>query len=174
MNIFAKVIKLEDFTYSKVSFYSIVFEGKTTEENEFYDFLTRMESIEEIENDLSNLLSWIDEIGENYGAKKKYFRPEGIHADTSALPPPRFQMLSDELIVENLRLYCFVANEHIVFLFNGGIKTELKAQDCPNVGMYIKQANDLTRAIEHLFNKEIFWNEDFTDLKFKADLEIEI
>ena len=111
MNIFAKLIKLEEFTYNKVNFYSIIEEGKTYDENEFFDFLTRMEKIKEKENDLSNLLSWIDLIGDKYGAIKRLFRPEGIYADTSALPPPKYLMVADELIVEDLRLYCFVANE---------------------------------------------------------------
>ena len=35
------------------------------------------------------------------------------------------------VIEKNLRLYCIVANEHVVFLFNGGIKTAKYADDCP-------------------------------------------
>ena len=55
-------------------------------------FLNRMEEIEEVEEDFSNLLVWIEEIGENIGAKKQLFRNESITADVHALPPPAKQM----------------------------------------------------------------------------------
>jgi hypothetical protein len=135
-----------------------------------------MEDIEEVTDDLSNLLVWIEEIGENYGAiKNRFFRNESVTADVQALPPPRKQMKVHEILVENIRLYCLVLNEHVVFLFNGGIKTTDEAKDCPNVGPYIKQANQLVQKIDELFKtKEISWNEDQTDIDFDKDLEIEL
>ncbi len=78
-----------------------------------------MEEIEEVEEDFSNLLVWIEEIGENIGAKKQLFRNESITADVHALPPPAKQMQVFEIPVENLCLYCLVLNKHVVFLFNG-------------------------------------------------------
>ena len=81
-----------------------------------------------------------------------------------------------EIIVkEYLRLYCFVANEHVVFLFNGGIKTTQFPYDCPNVGAYFKQANYLTRKIDELFQeKTVEWNRDFTDIIYDPSLTIEL
>jgi len=66
VNNFAVIEKLEDFSFEKVQYYSIRFEEKDF--NEFFDFLNRMENVPEIEMDLNNLLLWIEEIGENYGA----------------------------------------------------------------------------------------------------------
>lgn len=174
MNIFVKIERLAGFQYRKVKYFSVRFEGN--EVNEFFDFLNRMEDIEEVAEDLSNLLVWIEEIGEYYGAlKNRFFRNESITADVQALPPPRMQMIVHELLVENIRLYCLVANEHVVFLFNGGIKTTDNAKDCPNVGTYIKQANQLVRKIDELLKtKEISWNKYQTDIDFNEDLEFEL
>lgn len=174
MNIFVKIERLTSFQYRKVKYFSVRFEEN--EVNEFFDFLNRMEDIEEIADDLSNLLVWIEEIGENHGAiKKRFFRNESITADVQALPPPRKQMEAIEILVEDIRLYCMVANEHVVFLFNGGIKTTDDAKDCPNVGSYIKQANQLVRKIDELLKtKEISWNEYQTDIEFDEDLEFDL
>ena len=174
MNIFVKIERLAGFQYRKVKFFSVRFEEN--EVNEFFDFLNRMEDEEDIADDLSNLLVWIEEIGENYGAiKSRFFRNESITTDVQALPPPQKQMEAIEILVENIRLYCMVANEHVVFLFNGGIKTTDDAKDCPNVGYYIKQANQLVRKIDELLKtKEISWNEYQTDIEFDEDLEFEL
>ena len=174
MNIFANIKRLNGFQYSKVRYFTVHFEGKDV--SEFIDFLNRMEEVEEVADDLSNLMVWIEEIGEKYGAiKNKFFRNESITADVQALPPPRKQMEVFEIPVENVRLYCMVANEHVVFLFNGGIKTTDNAKVCPNVGPYIKQANELVRKIDELLiNKEISWNKDLTDIDFDENMEIEL
>ncbi|MDD2425307.1 MAG: hypothetical protein PHP30_06050 [Bacteroidales bacterium] len=176
MNTFVKIVKLSEFSSGKVKFYSIVLEGKEpVEENtEFYDFLERMENEVEHENDLSNLVVWIELIGEKYGAQEKFFRHEGIDSDTSALPPPTgFQKLH-EIVVNDLRIYCLRANDNVVFLFNGGIKTTFEARDCPNVGYYIKTANRFTKNINGLFGTEIKWNSDCTDIEFDSEQEFEI
>lgn len=173
MNIFVHIQRLEDFQFDIVKFFSVRIEEN--EVNEFYDFLNRMEDIEELEEDLLNLLVWIEEIGEYIGAKKHLFRNESITADVQALPPPAKQMQVYEIPVENLRLYCLVLNEHVVFLFNGGIKTTGNAKDCPNVGPHIKQANRIAGKIDELLKEnEITWNFDHTDIKFDENLEFEL
>jgi hypothetical protein len=174
VNTFASIERLLEFQFRKVKYFSILIEGNKV--NEFYDFLNRMEEIAVIEDDLNNLMVWIEEIGENQGAdKNRFFRNESIYTDVQALPPSRRQMELFEIPVENLRLYCLVANENVVFLFNGGIKTTDNAKDCPNVGPYIKQANQLARKIDELFkNKEIIWSKSGDDLEFDETLEFEI
>jgi hypothetical protein len=176
MNIFVKLIKLSEFTFKKVNYYSVIFEEKDYDEEncEFYYFLKRMSQKTEYDDDLSNLLVCIEEIGNNYGAKEKYFRQEAIDADVSALPPKYCHQKVANIEVHDLRLYCLVANEHVVFLFNGDVKTTLKAQDCPNVGKYIKQANNLVKGINKHFNEDIKWNNDQTDIIYNPDFEFEI
>lgn len=171
MNIFASLEKVPNFNFDKVIYYSVLIEDKDV--NEFYDFLNRMEDIKEIEEDLNTLVIWLEEIGDNYGALPEFFRHEG---KAEALPPPARKMKLAELEVENnLRLYCLRANEHVVFLFNGGIKTTDKAQDCPNVSPYFRQANKLAGIINQLFSdSEIKWNQDHTDIIMEPDLQLEL
>jgi hypothetical protein len=135
-----------------------------------------MDEIEEVQYDLLNLHEWLVEIGNNYGAiKNRFFRNESITADVQALPPPAKQMEVREIPVENLRLYCLVLNEHVVFLFNGGIETTNNAKDCPNVGPHIKRANRIANKIDELLKQnEIIWNFDHTDIKFDKNLEFEL
>lgn len=173
MNIFAEIELIKDFAFKKVKYYSIRFEESSN--NEFIDFLERMENETEYEEDMTNLFHWIEIIGESEGAKEKYFRNEAYLSDTSALPPPYRIMNYHELIVNNIRLYCFRLNEHVVFLFNGGIKTANKAQDCPNISGYFKQANLLVKKINNLFQEqEILWTDNYTDINFDHELRIEL
>ncbi len=177
MNTFAVLEKLEQFSFKKVVYYSIAYLDNEDEINEFYDFLNRMEDLPHLENDLGNLIIWLEEIGDRYGAiKNRFFRHEAKYGEASALPPSRKTMLFNEIIVEeSLRLYCLVANEHVVFLFNGGIKTTLNPEDCPNVGTYFRQANLLSQKIDKLFqDKLIQWNNDMTDIHFDPSLTIEL
>ena len=177
VNNFAVLEKLEDFSFRKVVYYSIKFLDNENDIPEFYDFLNRMEDIQYLKSDLDNLFIWLEEIGEHYGAiKNRFFRHEAKSGEASALPPSKRTMELYELIVEeSLRLYCLVANEHVVFLFNGGIKTTLNPENCPNVGPYFKQANLLSKKIDELFQeKSIQWNVDLTDIHFDPSLTIEL
>ena len=83
-------------------------------------------------------------MGKQTGAKENYFRFENA---ASALLP-RF------IEFENaLRLYCHQLNDHVVFLFNGGIKTALRVQYCNNVKHHFKLTNQLAVAIDRLLKK---------------------
>lgn len=170
VNIFVTIKPLDEFCGSKVNFYSVHFEGN--DENEFYEFLARMEDEPDVADELERLIIWLELIADKYGAQSKYFRHEGLYSDASALPPPRNIMRINELEVNHLRLYCLRANEHVVFLFNGGIKSQGidKAQDCPNVRHYFMQANELTEKINELFQQKIIqWNDDYSDIILEDD-----
>lgn len=68
-----------------------------------------------------------------------------------------------------------VFNEHVVFLFNGGLKTTENAKDRPNVGPYIKQANQIVTKLDELLkNDDIKWTKDHTDIVFDKNIEIEL
>jgi len=173
MNIFARIEKLENFCFREVNYYSIRFEGADT--TEFEDFLTRMESETEHAEDVINLFTWLELIGDNQGAKEKFFRHEGYISDTKALPPRSSVMEDNKLPVHDVRLYCQRLNQYVVILFNGGIKTKRTAQECPNVSAYFNQANRIAKQINELFKqKEIKWNSEHTDIIFDAVLTIEL
>ena len=56
-------------------------------------------------------------------------------------------------------------SDNVVFLFNGDIKTANKAQDCDNVRPHFRQANKLSALIDKaFFDREIQWNDDYTDI----------
>jgi hypothetical protein len=127
---------------------------------------------------LKHVLDWIKLIGNKYGAQNHLFRSEAFIADAAALPPtgkdrkPCYTE-SGEVKANNLRLYCLRANEHIVFLFNGDLKTANKAQKCPNVKEHFLLANQLTKVIDEAFKEgEIQWNDDLTLLIYSDDLKL--
>lgn len=172
MNIFAHIKPIAQ--YNKVTYYTVCIDDK---QNSLFEQFVEKNAI--INKDkLDHILNWLRQIGNHYGAKSEFFRPEGETADTSALPPqgtnrkPQYTEHGNKK-ANNLRLYCLRANENVVFLFNGDIKTKNKAQDCPNVKPHFKLANRLTKAIDKAFSeREIVWNDDYTQIIYNEDLEI--
>lgn len=178
MNNFATIKHIN--SYDKVEYYSVCLE-QDIDISLFELFIKK--HTEENKEKLLHIMSWIKIIGDEVGALPFYFRPEAETADTSALPPqgknrePAYieynnETGKDENKPNNLRLYCFRANEHVVFLFNGDIKTADRAQDCDNVRPHFRLANELTKAIEISFNHEINWNEDFSDIEIEENFEL--
>ncbi len=171
MNTFAHIKNIG--SYDKVSYYSVVLENETL--TLFEKFIAKHEQTNK--DKLYHIVKWIEVIGTKYGAQAYLFRPEGETADTSALPP---KANKEPSYIENgkkknnpLRLYCLRANEHVVFLFNGDLKTAQKAQDCPNVKKHFKLANQITKALDAAFKqKDINWNETHTNIEFQSNLKI--
>jgi len=123
-----------------------------------------------IEKELAEMMAWIRKIGDEIGADKRYFRSEGAGSDASALPPPARYIAGE---AGNLRLYCLVANRHVVFLYSGGIKTAITAQNCPNISACFRLANTLTKLIDQAFkDQDIRWNDSSDDIVYDDDLEL--
>ena len=171
MNIFAQIIPL--FRYEKVAYYSVVMENH--EDSLFEQFLET--HTRENKDKLYHISKWLQIIGEQYGAQNRFFRNEANTADTSALPPtgalkPRY-VENGKKKKNNLRLYCLKANENVVFLFSGGLKTAKKAQDCSNVKSHFELANKLTKAIDQAFkDKDIMWIENYSLVEYDEDLKL--
>ena len=176
MNRFVKIIRLSEFRFKRVKYYSVSINSNLERDCEFYRFLDRTESDESVSEDLNILFEWIEQIGRSYGAKSKFFRNEAYISDTSALPPPSAVMRASNIVVKGkLRLYCFRVSECVVFLYNGGIKTTKFAQDCPNVMAHFKFANLLTSCIQKaIVEKSITWNKNYTDINYSSDFRIEL
>ncbi len=178
MNNFATIKHIS--SYKKVEYYSVCLEHDG--DVSLFELFLQTHSSENKEK-LTHIMYWIKEIGDKYGAKEFYFRNEAETADASALPPqgidrePTYVEFNDETgenenAPNNLRLYCFRANDNVVFLFNGDIKTADRAQDCDNVRPHFRLANKLTAIIESNFGEEINWNEDLTDIIIEDDFEL--
>lgn len=177
MNNFAEIVFIEQF--EKVTYYSIAI----NESDSLYDSFIEKHSAEN-KDKLHHILAWIKKIGNKTGALDQYFRNEAETADTRALPPigkdrpPVFVEIDEngrnENVANNLRLYCMRANEHVVFLFNGDIKTVAKAQNCPNVNLHFKMANKLTKLLTDAFVEgDIRWINDYVDIEFDKDFLLE-
>lgn len=178
MNNFAEIIWVQE--YRKVTYYSVAING----EDALYDLFIEKHTARNREK-LNHILAWLEKIGNKIGAHEQYFRNEAETGDARALPPigkdrePIYveyseTKKSDETIPNNLRLYCFRANESVVFLFNGDVKTADKAQDCENVRPHFKEANLLSKLLNQAFiNGEIKWNKDWTDIQVEDDFKLE-
>ena len=172
MNNFAHIKPIAQ--YKKVGYYSLCINDN--EDSLFEEFIKQHTKTNE--KKLDNILNWLKVIGNRYGAQTHHFRPEGETADTSALPPkgadrkPQYTEYGKKK-ANNLRLYCLRANEHIVFLFSGDIKTTKKAQHCPNVKSHFKLANQFTKAIDDAFiDRDIVWSDDYTQIECNEDFKI--
>jgi len=172
VNNFARIKPITQ--YRKVSYYSVSMNDSEISLFEEFVVFHGKQNREK----LQHVLSWIQTIGDKYGAQNHLFRSEAFISDTAALPPngkdrkPCFNE-SGEAKANNLRLYCLRANEHVVFLFNGDVKTANKAQKCPNVKEHFLLANQLTKVIDEAFKEgEIQWNDDLTLLIYSNDLKL--
>jgi len=172
VNNFAEIKPL--FKYRRVAYYSVTINGS---QNTLYEDFVSYHEVSN-KNKLYHILKWIQVIGKRYGAQSRFFRNEAFISDTSALPPigkdrePSY-VEDFENKANNLRLYCLRANEHVVFLFNGDIKTAGKAQDCPNVRKHFLLANKLSKAINDAFiNKDIIWIESGTLIDVEPDFKL--
>lgn len=154
--------------YEKVVFYSVVIDGEEHEKSIFERFVEEFTISEK--KKLNHILSWIKEIGTKYGAYPEFFRDER-HA--TALPPNsknrKPSYIEHNTISSNpLRLYCHRLNNQVVILFDGGIKTTAKAQDCPNVKTPFALANMLALKIDEAFRSgEIEWTSEQDEILYE-------
>jgi hypothetical protein len=173
VNNFAHIKPL--FKYNKVAFYSVVMEDEPIS---LYEQFVNKHTLENRKK-LNHIQAWLKIIGNKYGAQNHLFRNEAKGADTSALPPkgkdkkPTY-VEHGKNTSNNLRLYTFRANQNVVFLFNGDLKTALYAQDCPNVKPHFELANQITKALDQAFNKEIKWSEDYSTLVYNKNFKLQI
>ncbi len=172
MNTFAHIKPIAH--YKKVAYYSVCINDNN---DSLFEEFVKIHTLDN-KTKLDHILSWIKIIGNKYGAQNHLFRHEGKSADTSGLPPkgigkkPHYTEAGKKK-ANSLRLYCLRANENVVFLFSGDVKTTRKAQDCPNVKSHFKLANQLTKALDKAFvEKEIIWNDDCNDIEYDTDLKI--
>lgn len=141
---YAQIIKIKGLQLTKVNYFTI-----RVEENdnpEFMDFANRMVIDTKNKEEFQELLVYIKEIGNKYGAKKDYFRHESA---AEALALPKVEHIDFESNNEDfgLRIYCLRLSESVVILLNGDRKTKQKAQDCPNCAKHFKLANRIAKSI---------------------------
>ncbi len=150
MNNFVTIKAFKHF--EKVFFYAFQVEGEA--ESEPDKFFSRFENELEFEEDLNNLVAWIEEIGDKRGAKEYLFRFE----ESAQAIPPRAKFLV-ELPIRDLRLYCVRLSDEIVILANGGIKTSQKVSDSPDLAEKFRFANKVAKQITAMIRDKEFHHE---------------
>lgn len=128
-----------------MAYYTFIVEGR--EHSETDAFFTQFENEQNLANDLNLLAAWIEEIGQNRGAKSRYFRFENAAA---ALPPPARIMaeLGNSYCI--FRLYCIRLTDEIVILANGGCKTSQTVQNSPELVTHFRFANKMAQQLIEL------------------------
>ncbi|GAB3049299.1 hypothetical protein [Spirosoma pulveris] len=125
MNKFVTILSFK--TFKQVAYYTFWIEGQ--EQSETDTFFNQFENEPTLASDLNLLVAWIQEIGQNRGAKSRYFRFEN---DASALPPPARIMAELGSSYCQFRLYCIRLSDEIVILANGGLKRVRPYRIVPN------------------------------------------
>lgn len=160
--------KLEEFDTDKVTYYSVRFLDK--EITEFEEFVLKHAQQPSIQDEWADLMLWMEErLGRRSGALKHLFRHEG---KADGLPPSAQYLDID--YEQNIRLYCLRISDHVVVLFNGGIKTEHKAQDCPTVKPHFINAQYFAATITKAMSgrdREISLSVDECELEFDGETE---
>lgn len=117
------------------------------EHSETDAFFTRFENELALATDLNLLVAWIQEIGQNRGAKSRYFRFENAAV---ALPPPARIMAELGNSYCLFRLYCIRLSDEIVILANGGRKTSQTVDNSPELMTHFRFANKMAQQLIEL------------------------
>ena len=171
MNKFATIIPINRFSRTKVKIYTVQIEDETgiKAETEFENWISRHQSDLEIQKDLGLIRSWVEIISKGKHNLNILLRDENA---AHALPPKTKFLEID--YAPTLRLYGMVIGNKTLILFNGGIKTKAKAQDCPNVAPYFHEANKLCRAIEESLRDSLELNYSTGEFNNPDQTEIDL
>jgi hypothetical protein len=97
-----------------------------------------------------------ESIGNRYGATNDFF--DRIVNSAQELPPKPKQWveeIKDLGINFPLRLFCYRVTEHIVILFNGGIKESQATQDSKSLSMKFFEAQTFVKKIEEALQSKM-------------------
>ncbi len=136
------VLEIFDDEGTECSFYTVRYlDAEISETERFFDKFYRDASLKSYVQELAVLLQ--NEIGNKYGAREIFFRPE---RKAQALPPK--PGLREIRIPYNfpLRLYCLRLSNSCVILFNGGEKTSQTSQG-GKTSMAFHEANEFADRI---------------------------
>ena len=133
-----------------------------SETDKFFDHFTLHDM--SYKDEALQLLRLITEsIGNRYGATDDFF--DRYENKAQALPPkPKFWVNEIHGLGKKfpLRLYCYRLSEHIVILFNGGIKDAKTAQNSPDLNTKFNEAQSFVKKIENAFNSKVIVISDDT------------
>ena len=146
---------IEEFaTFEKVRFYTIRFEDETVSETD--KFFAAFDDNADMRKELNVLLSFLKQMGDNFGAKADFFRHEG---EAEGLPPKakiakKYGLLA--FVEYNFRLYCMRLSDNVVVLFNGSLKTTYTNQEDPQLMSIFRMAKTFSRRINENMSDRTF------------------
>lgn len=156
----------EIYTFKKVTYYTIRLDNNAYSEME--KFILRFERDSQYQHDLENILALLVILGNEKGAKTRFFRDESA---AQALPPEIKEALREnwvQFIDAGLRLFCLRITDEVVILLNGGIKSSQKTNDSPDLAAKFRTAQQVSKAIHaKLRNREL----QIMDKKLVGDFE---
>ena len=135
--------KIHDFSTGFIQFYTIRLNYNNKTEYESFmeiDFNTHLDEIK-------ILNAAIETIGKRMRINERYFEPE---RGGFALPSVSKEIKDANTNDFGIRLYCLIPNSNILILLNGGIKTKLKPEECPNVSSHFDRMIKLKAQIDRL------------------------
>jgi len=136
----AVIIRLDELSNEKVEFFSVRLGDSDKTEFEIFDETDFPKHKEE----LSVLYIAIQEIKER-GAKQRYFHNEGSF---DYMPVVSAGLKRENTEDYGIRLYCIWISETQVILLNGGIKTKLNPEECPNVKTHFQRAKRISVKLQ--------------------------
>ena len=153
------VLQLFDNLGKKCSFYTVKWDSIDLSETDRF-FLKYRENVN-LKRSFQELAKFIEIIiGNDYVAKEEFFRFEN---KAQALPPTGNYQIGEITINYGnfpLRLFCLRISDNLVVLFNGGEKTNQKAQSS-KISMAFIEANLFAEKILKALNdKTIFISND--------------
>lgn len=160
MNNFATIVTGNKFR--RITYYTIKLDSDSLP---LFSQFIKAHGAPEFKPDVDLIRQWMKQLGETIGASTDYLRPEGA---AHAIPPPV------EITRKGcqLRLYCLRMSPRVVILFNGGVKTKNKAQDCPVVAPHFELANKLALLLWRSFDEGILQLDERDDLIIPHDFKI--
>lgn len=134
-----------------VTFYTVKKEKGNKSETD--KFVSNFDNNEEFQDDYDEIVGLLKIMGNEECATDMFF---SRHEDeASALPPKMVRELKLNYQSNLLRLYCVKINDHIVVLFNGGVKTSQTAQDSPDIQPKFRDAKYFARRIWEEINEDM-------------------
>lgn len=161
-----KVILKKVIVLNKVTFYSAQLGDRLT--TEFTDFKNR--AIQINNEELAELLRFIQNIGQKYGAAAEHFKKED---NAERLPPPYYHISTEAPNDYGLRLYCIRLTNKIVILLNGDKKTAQKTQNCKNCKKHFMIAKRISKSIDNAISDNYIELKNF-EIQIEDDFELTI
>jgi hypothetical protein len=152
VNIFA--LEIWDDTLPLVTYYTVRWDNAMESETE--KFFRRFMADDVHKRSFTEIVALLELFGEQRGAKQRYF--ERWVDEASELPPK--QSIEVDGIEINyadnvLRLFCVRINDHIVILFNGGLKSSQATQDSPDLASKFRDSKKFAKKIWDAIHTEM-------------------